>query len=70
MADVYQKEEVMNTIGFAFSLNRTAAALSCVWFTTESPAHPLACKWISRDELDASSRTSRFMRTQFEANCA
>jgi hypothetical protein len=50
---------------FAFPVNRIAAALSCVWFTTADPAHPLACRWIARDELDAGSRSSRFTCPQF-----
>jgi len=65
-----QKENVMTKIILAFPLNRTAATLSCVWFTTGNPAHPLACKWIPRDELDAGSRTSCFTRPQFWENCA
>jgi hypothetical protein len=55
MADACQKKDVMTRIILAFPLNRTAAALSCVWFTTGNPAHPLACKWVARDELDAGS---------------
>jgi hypothetical protein len=49
----------------AFPVNRIAAALSCVWFTTADPAHPLACRWIARGELDAGSRSSRFAFPQF-----
>lgn len=54
----------------AFPVDRIAAALSCVWFTTANPAHPLACKWIARDELDASFRPSFIARPHFLGNCA
>ena len=54
VAPVRRTEVIMTRTTPVSHHNQTV--LSCMWFATGNPSHPIACKWISRHQLDPGSR--------------